>query len=122
MLFTPSWHKVSEERIVSESYIKMIQDSKNSENFMKGHQGPRLQREFGIRPSHNAYQWDAVFHDGDMYKAGRNGQCLYVSPDKDIVVSWYASTLDNKLFYPAYAREIALFLAKSESLPQAPLK
>jgi hypothetical protein len=115
ILYTPSWNLVASERLVSDDYLRRIQDSANADSFMKGHQGPRLEREFGERPSHNAFQWDAVFADGDLYKAGRNGQCLYVSPSKDIVVTWFAATLDNALFYPAYARAIARHLAAGET-------
>lgn len=112
ILFTPSWHKVAQQRIISEDYIKRIQNpALTQSNFMKGSFGPKVTRHFGEQPSHNAQQWDAVFADGDFYKAGRNGQCLYVSPSRDLVVTWFAATLDNKLFYPAYARKIALSLA-----------
>ena len=34
------------------------------------------------------YQWDAVFPGGDIYKSGRTGQALYISPETDIVVIW----------------------------------
>jgi CubicO group peptidase (beta-lactamase class C family) len=113
MLFTPSWHTVTNEKIVSDAFIAKIQDTAPTQtNFMKGDFGPKVTHHFGEQPSHNAHQWDAVFTDGDFYKAGRNGQCLYVSPSRDLVVTWFSATLDNKLFYPAYARKIALTLGK----------
>jgi len=51
-------------------------------------------------------QWDAVFEDGDLYKSGKNGQCIYVSPKKDMAVVWFSSAYDNSLWLPIYARAI----------------
>ena len=64
--------------------------------------------EFGAEdpPVSTSYQWDAIFPDGDLYKAGRNGQCLYVSPDTDTVVVWFSTTYNNGLWLNKYAREI----------------
>jgi CubicO group peptidase (beta-lactamase class C family) len=114
MLYTPSWNKVSNEQIVSDDYVRRIQEADTGDIFMKGHMGPWMVGELGERPSHNAYQWDGVFADGDMYKHGRNGQILYISPDKDVVVSIFASTLDFEFSYPAYARKIAMSLAVTD--------
>ena len=62
--------------------------------------------EFGPGPIAAAYQWDAIFEDGDLYKAGRNGNCLYVSPETDTVVVWFSTTYDNSLWLNMYARAI----------------
>ena len=35
----------------------------------------------------NAYMWDAIMSDGDMFKGGVGGQGLYVSPSRDMVAS-----------------------------------
>ncbi len=53
----------------------------------------------------NSYQWDAVFADGDFYKSGMNGQGLYVSPDKDVVIVWFATGF-AEIPMEAYARKI----------------
>ncbi|GAB3096884.1 beta-lactamase family protein [Aestuariicella hydrocarbonica] len=91
MLYTPSWHKVSEQRLVSAASLEKIRTAGNPAAYYQGEMGPRLARLFGERPVSNAYQWDAIFADGDMYKGGMNGQGLYVSPDKDLVVAWFGT-------------------------------
>ena len=45
--------------------------------------------------SHATYQWDLVFNDGDLFKAGRYGQGIYVSPETDTVVVWFSSVYIN---------------------------
>jgi hypothetical protein len=37
------------------------------------------------------YQWDAIFADGDMYKAGLQGRGLYISPSRDVVVVYFST-------------------------------
>ena len=61
---------------------------------------------FGEADLGASYQWDAVFADGDVYKSGRTGQCLYVSPDTDTVVVFYSSAYKAEVWVHAYAREI----------------
>jgi CubicO group peptidase (beta-lactamase class C family) len=41
-----------------------------------------------------AWQWDAIWDDGAMYKAGYLGQGLYVDPARDLVVAWFGTGLD----------------------------
>jgi hypothetical protein len=57
----------------------------------------RLIRDFGETTLDASYQWDAVFADGDLYKSGRTGQCLYVSPETDTVVVFYSSAYKAKI-------------------------
>ncbi|MGB0906098.1 MAG: serine hydrolase domain-containing protein [Maricaulaceae bacterium] len=109
LLYTPSWNKTASDKIVSDNMIQTIQSSGVSENYMKGTFGPRIVNRFGERPVANAYQWDAVFADGDFYKAGMNGQGLYVSPRRDVVVAWFAAA-DAQIDMEAYARKIATAL------------
>ena len=114
MLFTPSWSVVTKERIVSESYFENVKSRKHHDIdlegiFLEGDMGERMVEDFkGYPPSptHASYQWDAVFPDGDLYKAGFGGQCLYVSPSTDTVVVWFSSTYKNGIWIPAYARAI----------------
>lgn len=106
MLYTPSWNKVSSTPIVSDSYFKKLHKSADKSVYMKGGHGPRMVNEFGPGPIAAAYQWDAIFEDGDLYKAGRNGNCLYVSPETDTVVVWFSTTYDNSLWLNMYARAI----------------
>ena len=34
-------------------------------------------------------QWDAVWDDGDFFKAGFNTQGIYVSPARDLVIAYF---------------------------------
>lgn len=107
MLYSPSWHKVSSTRLVSESNLKSIRKAGNPEAYYKGEFGPKMARLFGERPLSNAYQWDAIFADGDIYKGGMNGQGIYVSPEKDLVVVWFANGFSD-IPMERVARTIAL--------------
>ncbi len=106
LLYTPSWGKTASRRIVSEEMIKAIQSAGNEENYMRGSLGPHLTAAFREPPLFNAYQWDAVFADGDFYKSGMNGQGIYVSPRRDVVIAWFA-TGDARIEMEAFARKIA---------------
>ena len=44
--------------------------------------------------------------DGDLYKSGRTGQGLYISPETDTVVVWYSSAYKAEIWIHQYAREI----------------
>jgi CubicO group peptidase (beta-lactamase class C family) len=91
LLFTPSWRVVSHTKIISDIVIHKIQHAgTDSQRFDKGAFGKRMIRELGERPSHNAYQWDFVMEDGDFFKAGLNGQGLYISPKKDLVIACFS--------------------------------
>lgn len=107
MIYTPSWNKVSKERIVPESVLKMLQTTGHPEIYSKGYVGKVMYESFpedkGIT---NRYQWDAIFTDGDMYKGGVGGQGLYVSPSRDLVIVWF-STGDGKNKEETMARAIA---------------
>jgi CubicO group peptidase (beta-lactamase class C family) len=59
----------------------------------------------GERPVNALSQWDALFSDGDLFKSGFDGQALYVSPSRDVVIAMF-STSKNKSAY-AYLRAIA---------------
>ncbi len=109
MLFTPSWNKLGDKRIVSEQVLKRMQTSGKRENYLKGALGPRLTEEFRDAPLFNSYQWDAVFADGDLYKSGMNGQGIYVSPSRDNVVVWFATGF-TEIPMEAFSRKISLDL------------
>ncbi len=105
LLYTPSWSVIASEKIVSEQTIKKIQTKGIEENYLKGTLGPHLTEVFREQPLFNSYQWDAVFADGDIYKSGMNGQGLYVSPSKDVVIVWFATGF-AEIPMEAFARKI----------------
>ncbi|NAS13016.1 serine hydrolase domain-containing protein [Poritiphilus flavus] len=106
LLFTPSWNLISSKQIVSQAVLEKMQTMGVKENFMKGTLGPRMAEEFREQPEFNSYQWDAVFEDGDLYKSGMNGQGIYVSPSRDVVVAWFATGFTD-IPMEAYSRAIA---------------
>jgi CubicO group peptidase (beta-lactamase class C family) len=106
MLFTPAWNKVSESQIVSDSYFTKAYDNTYSDAYLMGEQGQNNAKYFQEVPSHASYQWDCVFNDGDMYKAGRYGQGIYVSPSTNTVIVWFSSVYENLLYFPGFSRQI----------------
>lgn len=106
MLFTPSWKVVAKERVVSEKYFAKAKAAAKSEIYGEDYMSKRLINDFGENDFGASYQWDAVFTDGDMYKSGRTGQCLYVSPETDTVVVYYSSSYKAEVWVHAYAREV----------------
>ena len=115
LLFTPSWSKISKTRVVDDDYFKKVYGSGNSAAFFnKGSDmGGRMLKDFKEAPSHTSYQWDAVFRDGDLYKSGKNGQCIYVSPKKDMAVVWFSNAFNNSPWLPIYARAIVKELGRT---------
>lgn len=91
LLYTQSWGVVANERLVSAPALSKIYSSGAVANYTKGTIGRRMAAIFGESGITNAYQWDAVFTDGDIYKGGMNGQGLYISPADDIVIAWFAN-------------------------------
>jgi CubicO group peptidase (beta-lactamase class C family) len=104
MLYTPSWNKAAGERIVSAAYLKDLQEGGNPESFKAGENVERNVQRFGEAPVSNHWQWDAIFADGDLWKSGFQGQGLYVSPKRDVVVAFFSTTYND---LPGYARAIA---------------
>jgi CubicO group peptidase (beta-lactamase class C family) len=104
MLYTPSWNKAARERIVSPAYLAELQKGGNPQAFKAGDNVERNTKRFGDAPVSNHWQWDAVFADGDLWKSGFQGQGLYVSPKRDLVVAFFSTTYND---LPGYARAIA---------------
>lgn len=92
MLFTPSWNKISHEQIIPDALLQKIQTGGRPDIFLKGFVGKEMQAAFpDIQGLTNRYQWDVIFPDGDMYKAGVGGQGLYISPARDVVLVWFCT-------------------------------
>jgi len=92
MLFTPSWSKVSKERIIPDALLETIQHGGRPEIYLGGFVGKEMQHSFpDITGLANRYQWDIVFPDGDFFKAGVGGQGMYISPSADAVVVWFST-------------------------------
>jgi len=108
-MFTPSAEKVTGWKVISDAVLKRIQTSGNPVAYPEGYVGKVMSPKFADAAGHisNAYQWDAILPDGDMFKGGVGGQGLYVSPSRDLVAVWF-STGDGSEWNEAMARAIAL--------------
>ena len=108
MLYTPSWDKTATERVVSADMIARIRHGVRSAEFYRnGYDGKvfveRLNDDTMIS---NSRQWDAVWPDGDLWKAGLQSQALYVSPDKDLVIAFFSTNVPDDSFH-RFLRPIA---------------
>ncbi len=92
MLFTPSYHKVSERKIISDRHIRFLQNEGRPE--LLRNSGLPADNAQGIR--HNIYQWDQVYNNGTLYKGGWAGQGLIVHPQKDVVAVFASYFKDDE--------------------------
>ena len=103
MLYTPSWDVVAEQAVVPQSLLDRIRDECRPAIFKRSEAGANYPQD--DMPRCNSRQWDAIWADGDMYKAGAREQGLYVSPSRDLVVAWFSTTMENG--WVNYARAFA---------------
>jgi CubicO group peptidase (beta-lactamase class C family) len=109
MLYTPSASVVSDETILPKSTVKRIQTAGNPKAYAGGYVGGEMGPKFADATGKisNAYMWDAILPDGDLFKAGVGGQGFYVSPSRDMVAVWF-TTGDGTEWNEAMGRAIAL--------------
>jgi hypothetical protein len=109
LLFTPSWPLVAAEPIVPADLLHRIQQHGRPELYTS-RDGQEWAAPYGEdQPSHNAWQWDKVWPDGDIYKAGWGGQGLHVSPSRDLVIAYFGTPLEGWVGNELYlvARQVA---------------
>ncbi len=109
LLYTPSWNRAAREQVIPDEVVKKIQKGVRPEIYPADKRTQMSKIFGGDSPRGNSRQWDVVFDDGDFFKSGLNGQGLYVSPSKDLVIAWFSTTPWTDL--PAYARAIAKLYA-----------
>ncbi|MGF1755488.1 beta-lactamase family protein [Vibrio makurazakiensis] len=84
-LFTPSWHAVATEKVVSDNVLHIIRSNGDQES----HQGSTKQMSsvgaFNDMSAYQSYHFDFIFEDGAMAKSGNLGQMIYVDPERDFV-------------------------------------
>ena len=91
LLFTPSFNKVSDKRLISEKYINKLLHSGRSSLMIKPGGSVFIP---GLK--HNIDQWDMVFENGNIFKGGWAGQGLIVNPIEDYVVVWNSYFKDKQ--------------------------
>ncbi len=108
LLYTPSWHRTATRRVVTPGILQRIRTGlRTHEFFMRGYDGPVFTERVAAPIVCNSRQWDAVFADGDLLKTGFMGQCLYVSPDRDLVICGFSTNPDNGASLLRYLRPLA---------------
>ncbi|MDN2483329.1 serine hydrolase domain-containing protein [Vibrio agarivorans] len=112
MMLTPSASQLPAGKKIDNKVIELIQHSGNPEAYSKGFAGQKFMHSFyDDKVLKNAYQFDAIFEDGDLFKSGVGGQGLYISPSKDLVVAFFSSS-DGQNQEETYARKIAQYFAQ----------
>lgn len=81
LLFTPSYSVVSDKQIITDAHLELLRSGGNPA--LRANAGLPTVEESGI--SHNVYQWDEIYANGNFYKSGWAGQGLLVNPQRDVV-------------------------------------
>lgn len=102
-LFTPSGYSPE---LVPRRVLARIGDRQKTRHYDAARgAADAVQQRLGARPVTALAQWDALFADGDLYKSGFDGQALYVSPGRDVVVAMFSTSKDKAAY--AYLRAAA---------------
>jgi len=96
-----------------------LRDTGGSERYRKAAAvADRMAQQMGARPVAAPAQWDALFADGDLFKSGFDGQVLYVSPQREVVIAMYSTSRNRRAY--AYLRAIAGAFAPSAEASAVP--
>lgn len=84
-------------KIASDRYLSQIHTGDTALFWSEGGTGQKYWGKFfeGQGPQFQSYHWDVVFEDGDFTKFGLGGQCLYISPDKRLVIACFSANKDE---------------------------
>ena len=92
MLYTPSWRMIASEQIVTPEILERTRVPYRTREFYRaGPSGNSFMARLGddsVRTG--GRQWDAIWDDGDFFKAGFNTQGIYVSPARDLVIAYFS--------------------------------
>jgi CubicO group peptidase (beta-lactamase class C family) len=112
MIYTPSWHVVSQEQVVSDKLLKRIQTMGDPKAYKVSTELEYGTKWFSEVPMMNTAQWDHAFADGAMFKHGNMGQGIYVDPARDFCGMYFGlASNDEKVsgidHSPGYLRAAA---------------
>jgi|GEM_PF-1494587 len=107
-------------KIGTERYLSQIHTGDRELFRSEGGTGERLWGKFfaGQGPNFQSYHWDVVFDDGDFTKFGLGGQCVYISPEKRLVIAFFSANKDetqNNMNMAHLVRSLALLEHFNES-------
>ena len=91
LLFTPSYHEVSDDQLISDATIELIRFGGDAS--LRVNAGYPPAEESGIR--HNVYQWDEIYVNDTFFKGGWAGQGLAVNPQWDVVAVFTSYLKDD---------------------------
>jgi len=81
LLFTPSYDVVTDKQIITSAHLELLRSGGNPA--LRANAGLPSVEVSGI--SHNVYQWDEIYANGNFFKGGWAGQGLLVNPQRDVV-------------------------------------
>ncbi|MAY37408.1 MAG: hypothetical protein CMN82_01195 [Spongiibacter sp.] len=97
LLFTPGGHNPA---VIPASALKRLATYKNGQRAYLN--APlavkKAQALLGAAPVAAPSQWDALFSDGDLFKSGYDGQALYVSPSREVVIAMYSTSREKSAY------------------------
>ena len=103
LLFTPTGYRTD---VFSPQVMARISRNQNSQHYQNAVEAAqRAERLLGVKPVNALAQWDALFADGDLFKSGFDGQALYISPARDVVIAVFSTSKDKSVY--RYLRAIA---------------
>jgi CubicO group peptidase (beta-lactamase class C family) len=103
LLFTPTGKN---DDVLPPRVLNKIRDKKSNQHYANSpNTAANALRKLGVSPVNALSQWDALFDDGDLLKSGFDGQALYVSPSRDIVIAMFSTSKDKSAY--ALLRPIA---------------
>ncbi|UPQ89423.1 serine hydrolase [Vibrio sinaloensis] len=116
MIYTPSYQAVSNEQIVDNELLRLIQNMGSPEAYKISTELEYGKRWFGETPKLNTAQWDHAFADGAMFKHGNMGQGIYVDPKRDFCAIYFGLASNDESVTgidhsPGYLRNAAKLMA-----------
>lgn len=99
---------IKSDNMFTEEILDKIYINTDTSKYYKGH-GKIYSKYLESNPVGNSYQWDAVFEDGDLYKAGLNGQGIYVSPKEGLIAVWFADKYPKGTSTEAFVHKIFMY-------------
>lgn len=107
LLFTPSGHQPE---ILPTRVLARISDRSRNAHYANAPQSAAWAKSrLGEPPLNALAQWDGLMADGDLFKSGYDGQALYISPSRDVVIAMFSTSKDKRAY--RFLRPIAQHFA-----------
>lgn len=104
LLFTPTGYNPA---VLSSRVLSRISRTEQNQHYQNAPEAAhRIRRLLGEQPINALAQWDALFANGDLFKSGFDGQALYISPARDVVIALFSTSKDKSIYQ--YLRVITL--------------